>query len=224
MARRIDPSLIPSAPTLEYEQALWAQGLERVAGIDEAGRGALAGPVYAAAVVLPANPNIKRMLEGVRDSKQMSAAQRETWTVEIQESAAAWGVGRAGAGEIDAYGIMTATRWAAMRALEQCTPPVQHLLIDAIKLPEVPTPQTRFWKGDQRCLSIAAASVLAKVARDAELRGLDNDFPAYGFAQHKGYATRGHRQMIEQLGPCAIHRLSFSLLGEESIEPSDADA
>jgi len=224
MARRIDPSLIPAAPTLEYETAFWAQGLVRVAGIDEAGRGALAGPVYAAAVVLPGDASIAKTLQGVRDSKEMSIEQREQWAAVIRETVADWGVGQATTEEIDAYGIMTATRWAAMRALAQLNSAADHLLIDALNLPEIATPQTRLYKGDQRCLCIAAASVLAKVARDAELCALDQDFPRYGFAQHKGYATRGHRQAIRLAGPSPIHRMSFALLGDELAAPEQADA
>lgn len=210
MARRVDPSLIPPTPTLEYEQAFWAQGLQAVAGIDEVGRGALAGPVYAAAVALPVSSKIAKQLDGVRDSKCMRPRQREAWAPVIQAEALSWGIGQASAAEIDAIGIVPATRLAAQRALEQLATPAEHLLIDAINLPEVATPQTSLYKGDARALSIAAASVLAKVARDALLRALDDDYPEYGFAQHKGYATAAHLRALLEYGPSPLHRLSFA--------------
>lgn len=210
MARRIDPSLIPAAPTLEFEQALWAGGLRHLAGIDEAGRGALAGPVYAGAVILPATPDITRTLDSVRDSKEMTPVQREHWAVQIKRRSLAWGVSRASADEIDRLGIMPATRLAALRAVGRLDPQPDHLLVDALKFEECPIPQTMLWKGDARSLSIAAASVLAKVTRDAELRQLHGRFPDYGFAGHKGYATAAHLAAIAAIGPCEQHRQSFA--------------
>jgi ribonuclease HII len=210
MAKRIDPSLIPANPTLDFEKQFWSQGLSALAGIDEAGRGALAGPVYAAAVVLPNDSKVADALAGVRDSKELSAKQRSFWAEEIRQVAAHWSVGRASSGYIDKYGIMPATRQAAMRALEALAPDVDHLLIDALKLFECAIPQTMLIKGDMRSLSIAAASVLAKVDRDAELQSLDKNFPDYGFAQHKGYGTLAHRKAISKKGPISVHRLSFA--------------
>lgn len=210
MAKRIDPSLIPVKPSLDFEEKLWAQGLSSLAGIDEAGRGALAGPVYTAAVVLPNNQQVADWLSGVRDSKEMSVKQRTFWAEEIRQVAACWSVGRASSVKIDKYGIMPATRLAAMRAVDALALETEHLLIDALKLPECAIPQTMLIKGDMRCLSIAAASVLAKVARDAELVSLGDRFPSYGFAQHKGYGTLAHRKAISRQGPIHEHRMSFA--------------
>lgn len=210
MARRIDPSLIPPKPALEYEELLWKQDLSVLAGIDEAGRGALAGPVYAAAVVLPNDHKVADRLSGVRDSKEMSAKQRTYWAEEIRQAAVSWGVGSASAQKIDKYRIVPATRLAASRAVAALDAEIEHLLIDALILPDCPIPQTTLIKGDMRCLSIAAASVLAKVARDSELVSLDKVFPIYGFAKHKGYGTWAHRKVISDEGPSRIHRMSFA--------------
>jgi ribonuclease HII len=214
MPPRIDPSLIPPSPTLDFEAALWAAGVEAVAGIDEAGRGALAGPVYAGAVMLPDAPDVLHELHGVRDSKEMTPEERDLWAEAIKSRARAWAVGAADAAEIDALGIVPATRLAAVRALKQLLPAPGHLLIDYLVLHEEPTPQTWLYKGDARSLSIAAASVLAKTARDAQLLALHDDFPDYGFAAHKGYGTARHRQALADLGPCAQHRHSFTLTGQ----------
>lgn len=211
MPPKFDLASLPPAPDLSFESALWASGCLRVAGIDEAGRGALAGPVAAAAVILPPDPALASRLEGVRDSKQMTPAERETCAVRIRQAALAWGVGLASAQEIDALGILPATLLAAQRALLALADPPQHLLLDFIRLPAVPLPQTPLIKGDARSLSIAAASILAKTARDRLLCELDALYPAYGFAAHKGYGTRRHRHALERLGPCEIHRRSFRL-------------
>jgi ribonuclease HII len=198
-------------PNLDFELGLWQSGVTRVAGIDEAGRGALAGPVSAAAVILPMDGDLLHSLSGVRDSKQMTPAQREYWRAHILKLAAGWGVGFASAGEIDLLGILPATRLAVTRALaELCSPP-DHLILDYLFLPEYPLPQTSLVKGDQRSLSIAAASVLAKTARDAELVALDDQMPGYGFARHKGYGTLAHRAALKRLGPSPVHRRTFHL-------------
>jgi ribonuclease HII len=207
-----DLSLLPPEPDLSFERALWEAGLPTVAGIDEAGRGALAGPVAAAAVVLPSEEGIMEYLKGVRDSKQMTASQRETAREKILKYAVTWGVGFASSEEIDQIGILPATRLAACRALEALTPPPTHLLLDYLFLPEVAIPQTALIKGDCRSLSIAAASILAKTSRDALLRELELIYPGYGFASHKGYGTQAHREAIQQLGVSPVHRLSFGLL------------
>ncbi len=209
---RFNRAEIPPVPNLVYEQALWAGGVAHPAGLDEAGRGAWAGPVAAAAVILPPDSHLAERLAGVRDSKQMTAPQREHWAAEIRAAAAAWGVGFASHAEIDSLGILGATRLAMTRALERCGLAAGHLLIDALRLPGVALPQTALIKGDCRSLSIAAASVLAKTARDALLAELDAAYPGYGLARHKGYGTALHRAALARLGPCAIHRMSFAPL------------
>lgn len=181
-----------------------------IAGVDEAGRGALAGPVAAGAVILPNNPGLTSILSGVRDSKQMSPARRELWAERVRTVACACAVGFATHQEIDALGIVPATRLAVQRALQALTAQPQHLLVDFLALPEAPIPQTSLVKGDQRSLSIAAASILAKTGRDALLLRLDQEYPGYGFAQHKGYGTLAHRLSLAKLGPSPVHRLSFS--------------
>jgi ribonuclease HII len=196
-------------PTLEFERNLWNDGFTRIAGIDEAGRGAWAGPVAAAAVILPANPSLTLSLNRVRDSKLMTPLARETWTPRIKESALGWGVGFASAEEIDTLGIVPATKLAATRALEDLFP--DFLLTDYLIFREIELPQTALVKGDQRSLSVAAASVLAKTARDASMRELDGQYPGYGFARHKGYGTRLHQEAIKTLRRCKIHRKSFSI-------------
>lgn len=207
---RFDPSLIPLNPDLSFERALWQQGLTLVAGIDEAGRGALAGPVAVGVVILPAGlAKIQSRLEGVRDSKQMRPEQRDYWAEQIKDIALDWQVGFGGADEIDALGIAAAVRLAAKRALKGLARPVEHLLIDYFRLNDVSTPQTALVKGDCRSLSIACASVLAKVARDALMGEMDARYPGYGFGRHKGYGTRAHLAALRALGPCAEHRRSF---------------
>jgi ribonuclease HII len=198
-------------PTLAFERALWKDGFRLIAGIDEAGRGALAGPVAAAAVILPDRPGLAATLSRVRDSKLMTPAERERWAPSIRLEALAWGVGRASADEIDSLGILPATRLAARRALESLPAAPDALITDYLLFSEVELPQIALIKGDRLSLSVAAASVLAKTARDAWMRDLEGRFPGYGFARHKGYGTRLHREAILRLGPCPIHRDSFSL-------------
>jgi ribonuclease HII len=207
-----DVSLLPPEPDLSFELILWQAGIIRVAGIDEAGRGALAGPVTASAVILPHSEGLTRLLKGVRDSKQMTPHEREIARDQILQYAESWGVGFATSDEIDQVGIVPATRLAAWRALEGVCLPPAHLLLDYLFLPEVTIPQTALIKGDCRSLSIAAASVLAKTSRDALMRELDITYPGYGFAAHKGYGTQAHREALRRLGPSPVHRLSFSLL------------
>ncbi len=196
-------------PTLEFEQYLWNDGYLRIAGIDEAGRGAWAGPVTAAAVLLPADLSLLQTLKRVRDSKLMTPLARETWAPRIKASALDWGVGFASAAEIDTLGILPATKLAATRAFEALHPDT--LLTDYLVFPEIDLPQTALVKGDQRSLSVAAASVLAKTARDAWMRTEDDRYPGYGFARHKGYGTRLHQEAIRMLGRCEIHRNSFAI-------------
>lgn len=206
-------------PNLRFERILWKAGSLCVCGMDEAGRGALAGPVAVGAVILPAEGRsggrtgrrLQAALRGVRDSKQMTAHQREQAAVQIKEHALAWGVGFASAHEIDLDGIVPATRLAALRVLESLTPPPEYLLTDfRLELPQLDIGQTALVRGDSRSLSIAAASVLAKTARDALMCGLDGDVPGYGLATHKGYGTLAHRRAMKRLGHSTIHRKSFS--------------
>ena len=209
--KKFDPSLIPKFPDLSFEVEMWNAGLKFVAGVDEAGRGALAGPVYAGAIILPADPGVSQELQGVRDSKQMTASEREYWAFRLQAIGLAWSVGFATHLEIDEIGIVPATRCAIARAIEQLVVCPQHLLIDYLANPEISIPQTCLVKGDRRALSIAAASILAKTARDEQMRLLDPCYPEYGFARHKGYGTRAHRDALQVLGPSPIHRKSFHL-------------
>ncbi|MBW8010681.1 MAG: ribonuclease HII [Chloroflexi bacterium] len=216
MTPKFDASLLPAYPDIRFENALWREGVESVAGIDEAGRGALAGPVSAAAVVLPANPILSNVLKGVRDSKQMTPKQREKWAQVIRESAITWQVGFASNNEIDDFGIVPATKLAAKRAIEKLDIFPEHLLIDALLLPEITPPQTSLIKGDARSLSIAAASILAKVTRDEYLRTQDELYPRYGFYANKGYGTAMHRAALDNWGPCPIHRRSFAPLKHQN--------
>jgi ribonuclease HII len=211
---KFDLQSLPERPDLSLEQALWSAGIERVGGIDEAGRGAWAGPVAAAVVVLPPAMEIYQLLAGVRDSKQMSPAQRDHWAGEIKTAALAWSVSFASNREIDELGILPATRLAAQRALAHLPIQPDHLLVDYLALPEISLPQTALVKGDARSLSIAAASVLAKTARDALMIELDRAHPGYGFARHKGYGTAAHREALLALGLCPLHRASYEPVGD----------
>jgi ribonuclease HII len=210
MNPKFDTASLSDAPHLRHETALWTNGALWVAGIDEAGRGALAGPVAAGAVVLPQTPDLKRDLSGVRDSKEMSPAAREAWAQVIRELSVTCAVGTASAQEIDAIGIVPATRLASSRALENLDVCPDCLLLDYLNLPGVTITQISLVKGDMRSLSIAAASILAKTARDAILLELDERYPGYGFAAHKGYGTASHREAIQNLGPSPVHRFSFA--------------
>jgi ribonuclease HII len=201
-------------PTFSHELMLWQEGYLRVAGIDEAGRGALAGPVVAAAVVAPPYCALEGVWACVRDSKQLVPARRELLAVEIMAQAVAWGVGVASAAEIDALGIAPATRKAMRLAVEMAAQAARadYLLIDWVRLPELMLPQQSLVKADTTIVSVAAASILAKVHRDALLCACDADFPAYGFATHKGYGTAAHLAAINAHGPCALHRRTFAPL------------
>jgi len=202
-------------PTLSFELDLWGQGILHVAGLDEAGRGALAGPVAAGVVILPDDRALlSSTLSGVRDSKQLTPRMRESLAPLISETAVEWAVGFATAEEIDIQGIIRATRLAALRALHQFTIDPQYLLTDfRLELPQIDIPQTTIIKGDVRCLSIACASILAKTERDALMRELDSQYPGYGLGKHKGYGTQSHRSALKRLGPSPIHRRSFKLKG-----------
>ena len=208
---KFDPALIPEAPDLSYEHGLWAKGIRFVAGTDEAGRGALAGPVSAGVVILPKDPVITARLHGLRDSKQLSPAERDSWASRLRETVLTSGVGFASSQEIDVIGIVPAVRLAIRRALDCLSVAPEHLLVDFLTLPEITTPQTALVKGDARVLSIAAASVLAKTARDAQMLELDLCYPGYGFASNKGYGTQMHRDAIRVLGLSPVHRASFHI-------------
>jgi len=200
-------------PHLAYEQELWQHGILLVAGLDEAGRGALAGPVAAGAIILPADdPYLALTLACCRDSKQLSPRQREMCVPLIREAALAWAVAFASAEEIDALGIVRATRLAAVRALEGLSIQPHFLLTDfRLELPESELPQISVVKGDARCLSIAAASVLAKTTRDALMCEYGKRYRGYGLDQNKGYGTRAHRIALMRLGRSSVHRQSFAL-------------
>jgi ribonuclease HII len=202
---------------LLHEHQYAAYGYPVIIGIDEAGRGAWAGPVSAGAVCLPVeNHDLGRIMRGVNDSKQLSPHQRSQLVDRIKAVARAWGIGSASQQEIDAHGIVPATRRAMLRALDDLrrrnptlTPSV--LFIDAMLLPEYPhTPQVSLIGGDARSLSIAAASILAKVWRDDEMSRLDADYPQYGFAQHKGYGVAAHQAALAAHGVCPLHRMTFA--------------
>lgn len=209
MRNRLDSSEIPPSPDLDFERNLWSNDIHVVAGIDEAGRGAWAGPVYAAAVVLPFDPAIEIKLRGVRDSKQISSQKRTQLALTIKQFALAFAVASADAGEIDDLGILSANRLAMMRAVNALTIKPDHLLIDALFLPDLPQGQTALIKGDQRSLSIAAASILAKTERDGWMIEAHERFPVYRFDLHKGYGTKMHQKALFQAGICSLHRQSY---------------
>jgi ribonuclease HII len=209
-------------PNLKFERRLWKAGYRYIAGLDEAGRGAIAGPVAVGAVMLAggrrqsgsrgAGERTQASLKGVRDSKQMTASQREAAVVGIQRCALAWGVGFASPAEIDSDGIVRAVRLAALRAVEALGVFPEYLLTDfRLELPMLDIGQAAIVRGDGCCLSIAAASVLAKTARDALMREMDVEQPGYGLAAHKGYGTWAHRLAVKRLGRSPIHRQSFSI-------------
>ena len=188
--------------------ALKAQGYQLIAGIDEVGRGALAGPVVAAAVILPHQIDAP-WLSQVKDSKQLSPTRREFLFHHIHEIATSIGIGMADHDLIDTHGIIKATRLAMKSAIDQLSPPPESLLIDYMNLPEVALPQKGITNGDELCLSIACASIIAKVTRDKLMIELDKIYPDYGLANHKGYGTKQHISCLHRLGACPIHRHSF---------------
>ena len=188
-----------------FEAGVRARGFRVIAGLDEAGRGPLAGPVVAAAVVLPK----KARLKGVDDSKKLSAGQREEALSLLNEKARAVGIGVVEAHEIDRLNILQASLKAMQLAVENLTVRPDFLLIDGIHSLNLPLAQQAIPKGDQRCLSIAAASIVAKVTRDRLMMAYHDQYPQYNFAQHKGYGTKEHLQAIRKYGCCPLHRRSF---------------
>ena len=199
-------------PDLTHETNLWAH-YKYIAGLDEAGRGALAGPVAVGAVILPNDPALlSSTLVGARDSKQMTPRQRARLAVQIKAVALDWSVGFASAAEIDMQGIVHATRLAALRALHQFTISPEYLLTDfRLELPQLEISQTSLVKGDAICLSIACASILAKTERDALMLDLDERHPGYRLGKNKGYGTQAHRSALRRLGSSEIHRKTFHL-------------
>jgi ribonuclease HII len=197
-------------PTEEFERAARLCGYRRIAGIDEAGRGPLAGPVVAAAVVLP----VRCRLSGIDDSKQLSEGERARLYAAILEHAVGMGIGSADVDEIDRLNILEATKLAMRRAIDQLAPPPDYLLIDAVTLPGIGIPERPIIKGDSLSLSIAAASIIAKVTRDRLMAEYHDMFPEYDFLSHKGYGTREHLQRLARHGPCSIHRRTFTPVHE----------
>ncbi len=197
--------------------ALFQQGYCFVAGVDEAGRGCLAGPVVAAAVILPLPLDGEGLARfaGVRDSKQLTPQARDSLYDTIMQHAVAVAVGTGAVELIDSQNILQATKHAMCEAIARLSPPPQALLLDAVRLPTVPLPQRSIIKGDALCLSIAAASIIAKVTRDRLMLALHEQYPLYGFSQHKGYGTEQHLAALKQHGPCPIHRRSFSPVREQ---------
>ncbi len=198
-------------PDLSLEEKVWKKGYRTIAGIDEAGRGAWAGPVTAAAVILPAGDlDLARRLAGVRDSKVLSARQRETLFKIIEIEAVAVGVGMIGPETIVECGIVTATRRAMEEAVQALVPRPDYLLIDYLRLPLVDLPQENITKGDSKSLSIAAASIIAKVTRDQLMVDASVTYRDYGFDRHKGYGTRAHRKALEVYGVTSFHRYTWA--------------
>ena len=198
-------------PTLDHERRLLCEGHSYIAGIDEAGRGAWAGPVVAAAIILPLDdPDLEQKLRGVCDSKLCTPRQREILRDRICEIALAWAAVAIPASTIDRVGIVPSTRLAMCQCVSQLDPRPDALLIDALTLPSIQLTQRPLVKGDRKSLVIAAASILAKTSRDHEMIALDLDFPGYGFARHKGYGTPQHQQALCTQGPTEIHRRSFA--------------
>lgn len=202
--------MAPLRVSWKYERVLWAAGYQLVAGADEVGMGCLAGPVIAAAVILP----LEIRIDFIRDSKTLSALQRTRLAEQIKRSAVAWAIGDASPQEIATLNLHWAAVEAMRRALRALQPAPEAVLTDAYHIPNLPWYHRAIVKGDQKVRSVAAASIIAKVHRDALMRELDAQYPGYGFAIHKGYATARHREALKRLGPCPLHRPSFTPVAE----------
>jgi len=196
-------------PNLDEEDKLKSQGYELIAGIDEVGRGALAGPVVASAVILPHPANLS-WFGLVRDSKELNFRKRESLFDLITKEAIAVGIGIVPPQVIDSVNILKATKLAMIQAVEKLPKQPNFILIDRVTLSQCPIPQRGITRGDKTCLSIACASIVAKVTRDHMMEEFDRIYPGYGFAQHKGYGTGGHVSCLQKLGPSPIHRLYFA--------------
>jgi ribonuclease HII len=205
----IPEAVMALRPTFDHERTLWKQGIRLIAGVDEVGRGPLAGPVVAAAVILPSRCRFA-WLAGVRDSKLLPAPRRELLAKKIRDRAIAVGIGVVPPERIDRIGIAPAGRLAMAEAISALTPVPEYALIDAFTLPEIDIPQQGIVDGDALSISIAAASIVAKVHRDRIMVMYDALYPEYGFAHHKGYSTGEHIEALNRHGPCRIHRRSFA--------------
>ena len=201
-------------PDGAFEAAFWAQGFALVAGVDEAGRGAWAGPLTVAVVMLPAG----RLDWPFRDSKQLSPARRESLAAEVRDAAVGWAIEFAPASEIDEYNVLGATKRAALRALSRLDPGPRALVTDYLRL-KTALPLVAPPRADQRSFCVAAASLLAKTARDARMCELEDLYPGYGFARHKGYGAPQHRAALARLGPCPEHRRSFRPVARAAERP-----
>lgn len=204
-----------------YENGAYQEGFRLVAGIDEVGRGCIAGPVAAAAVILPRD----FFLAGVNDSKLLSEKKRLAMTLEIKQKAIAWSVVMISPQRIDRKNILLATKEAMRTAVIELLPVPDFLLIDAVKIPDISIRQYPIIKGDSLSISIACASILAKVERDRSMQSYNDLYPGYGFASHKGYATRDHILALEKFGPAPIHRISFEPVrsivgGSNGVQPN----
>ena len=199
-----------SAPTWRYEEAARQRGFTAVGGVDEAGRGPIAGPVVAACVMLPFGAD----LPCVRDSKQLSPSQREAAALTIRDCAEAVGIAAVSVERIDELNILRAAQQAMREAARQCLPGLEFALVDGLPVPAFPVPHQALVKGDAQSVSVAAASILAKVSRDEMMRELDRSYPGYGFRDHKGYPTPAHLERLAMLGPCPAHRRSFAPVRE----------
>lgn len=207
---------------LLYEKGAMEKGYTAVCGVDEAGRGPLAGPVYAAAVILPPGLEIPE----VNDSKKLTEKKREALFPEIKEKALAYSIASASEKEIDEINILNATYLAMSRAVEGLSVKADYALIDGNRMPRLPIPGETIVKGDGLSMSIACASILAKVSRDHVMMELDQKYPQYQFAKHKGYGTKLHTDLIRQYGPCEIHRRSFlkKILRTDAPQPTQAQS
>jgi len=209
-------------PNFDHENELKSQGYELIAGIDEVGRGALAGPVVASAVILPHPANLP-WFRLVRDSKELTSQKRESLFDLINKEAVGVGIGIVPSQVIDSINILKATKLAMMQAVEKLSRKPHFLIIDRVTLSQCPLPQRGITRGDKLCLSIACASIIAKVTRDRMMKEFDQIYPGYGFAQHKGYGTGGHMSCLRKLGPSPIHRLYFApvrdLIASQNSDP-----
>ena len=201
---------------LDFERQAFGAGFRFIAGVDEVGRGCVAGPVVAAACILDID---KPLPDGIDDSKKLTPEKREDIAAQLKETCVAYAIGRVEADEIDRINILEATKKAMLEAIATLKPAADFLLIDALRLKHTPLPQRAIIKGDTVSASIAAASILAKTYRDALMREYDTEFPVYGFAGHKGYGCRDHWTALNEHGPCAIHRLTFNGVVPRVDEP-----